>query len=224
MLSVDHLSVRYPGSDGWAIRDLSLQMAPGESLGLCGPSGCGKSTLARAILGLLPARCSVHGAVRFESENLLQAAPARLRQIRGRRIAILLQEPSLSLHPMLTIERQCRQLLRVHGSGEAPVRELAAHLLHADASRIWSRYPFELSGGERQRVALALALAHGPDLLIADEPTTALDSVAQRELLDLLSLIRSETGLAVLWISHDDAVLRYAAGRVLRMRQGVLAA
>lgn len=217
MLEVRDLSIRYPGSGPPAVRGISFGVRPGEIVGLCGPSGCGKSSVARAILGLLPAGAALQGSIHFNGEPLLTAGPVRLRQLRGRRIAILLQEPALALNPFLTLGRQCSLFVQAHpGAGSEWLFHLIRRLVGDRADSLLLRYPSEVSGGERQRIAVAMALAHRPELLIADEPTTALDPVAQRTLLDLLAGLRDELSMALLLISHDPAVLRYCAARTVQ--------
>ncbi len=182
---------------------------------MCGPSGCGKSTVARAVLGLLPADARVKGYIEFAGE-FLDPAGARIAALRGRRVSLLPQEPGLSLNPFLTVESQAAQICKAHAKGGADwLLALLDKLLNGKADTLMRRYPWELSGGERQRVALALALTHRPAILIADEPTTALDAIAQCELLDLLARLRTELGMALWLISHDAAVLRYAGARIL---------
>lgn len=221
MLDVCDLTIRYPGCGSPAVRSISFGVRPGEIVGLWGPSGCGKSSIARAVLGLLPAGATVEGSITFHGEPLLTASPARLRQLRGRRIAILLQEPALALNPFLTLGRQCQLLTEAHsGTSPAWLFRLIQGLTGERADSLLLRYPWEVSGGERQRIAVAMALAHQPDLLIADEPTTALDPVAQQGLLDLLGGLREELNMALLLISHEPAVLRYCGARAVDISDG----
>ncbi len=221
MLEVRDLSVVYPGRGSPAITQVCFDVRPGETVGLCGPSGCGKSTVARAVLGLLPAGAAVEGSIDFHGESLLSAGPVRLRELRGRRIAILLQEPALALNPFLTLGRQCRLFIQAHpGADRVWLFHLIRQLIGDRADSLLLHYPSEVSGGERQRFAVAMSLAHRPELLIADEPTTALDPVAQRDLLDLLARLREELGMALLLISHDPAVLRYCGARAVELPTG----
>ena len=207
--------------------DVSFAIAPGEMLGLVGESGCGKSVTALAILGLLPdppIRVEA-GEILFEGRDLAALSPEELRAIRGNRIGMVFQEPMSSLNPVFTIGDQVAESLTIHkGMRRKAARERAAALLDLvglpAAARQLSRYPHELSGGQRQRVMIATALACEPKLLIADEPTTALDVTVQAQILALIDRLRRELGLACLLITHDLGIVAEIATRVAVMYAG----
>ena len=213
--------------DALVLDDVSFAISPGETLGLVGESGCGKSVTALSIMRLLPdppARV-VGGRIAFGGVDLLGLGDAALRAIRGDRIAMIFQEPMTSLNPVFTIGDQIGESLIVHrGASRAAARAEATRLLDlvgipAAASRI-DRYPHELSGGQRQRAMIAIALACKPALLIADEPTTALDVTVQAQILDLIARLRRELGMAVLLITHDLGVVAEFCDRVAVMYAG----
>jgi oligopeptide/dipeptide ABC transporter ATP-binding protein len=228
LLDVRGLTLEFPSEGGWVpvVRDLSLTVQKGEFLGLVGESGSGKSLTALAIMGLLPpaARRS-GGQILLDGEDLALWNEARLRSIRGGRIGIIFQEPMTALNPVLTIGFQVAEAVRVHHSmNRRQGLEEAARLLDLvaipDARRRLKDYPHQLSGGQRQRVMIAIALAGRPSLLLADEPTTALDVTIQAQILELLHRLRLELGLAVVLISHDLAVIAETCERVLVMYCG----
>ena len=215
LLAIDGLGIRY--GDSAAVADISFSIQKGESVGLVGESGSGKSQTALAILGLLPATASVTGSIRFDGEELLGADSKALDQLRATRVAIVFQDPMQALNPFVPIGAQLRRILLRHDIGAAKetrdlVIEMLARVGLPDASRQYGAFPHELSGGMRQRAMIASALLAGPDLLIADEPTTALDVTVQAQILDLLEDIREDTSL--LLITHDLGVV---AGRCERM-------
>ena len=225
LLSVEGLGVAMGGVP--VLEDVSFAIAPGETLGLVGESGCGKSVTALSIMRLLPeppARIA-SGRIVFDGTDLLDLDAERLRSIRGDRIAMIFQEPMTSLNPVFTIGDQIGESLIVHrGASRAAARAEAARLLDlvgipAAASRL-DRYPHELSGGQRQRAMIAIALACKPRLLIADEPTTALDVTVQAQILDLIARLRRELGMAVLLITHDLGVVAEFCDRVAVMYAG----
>ena len=202
-----------------ALRGVSFTLDRGATLGLIGESGCGKSMTALALMGLLPEGARVSGSMRFDGRELSALDEDALCELRGDRIAMVFQEPMTALNPLHPIGRQIAEPLRLH-------RDLDAAAARAEALRLMQRvqlpnaksrldaYPHQLSGGQRQRVVIAIALACGPDLLIADEPTTALDTTVQREVLDLLDDLRRDTSMALLLISHNLDVM---AARVERL-------
>jgi len=225
---VEHLTVTVEdgGRPAPAVNDVSFSVRPGEALGLVGESGSGKSLTALAILRVLPpgARVSA-GRVVFEGADLLAASEEHLQRVRGARIALVFQEPSTALNPVLTVGRHIAETLVVHDRVSwREAHDLAVDLLASvsvpDAPQRVHDYPHQLSGGLRQRVLIALALACQPTLLIADEPTTALDATIQREILDLLHELKFQRGLSLLLISHDLGVLARAADRVAVMYAG----
>ncbi|TXH04527.1 MAG: ABC transporter ATP-binding protein [Nevskiaceae bacterium] len=227
LLEIRQLRVAYASRAGeaLAVDDLDLCVEAGETLGIAGESGSGKSQTALAVLGLLPAGARVSGSIRFDGEELLGAAPARLRAIRGAGIAMVFQDPMTALNPHLRIGAQMAEVLVRHRgltqrAAEAEsARMLEAVHLSAAGDRL-RQYPHELSGGQRQRVMIAMALLCRPQLLIADEPTTALDATVQAQILDLLDALQREFGLAVILISHDLGVLAQRCRRLAVMYAG----
>jgi len=229
LLVVDNLRVRFrSGNDAVdAVRGVSLSIRSGETLALVGESGSGKSVTALSILQLLPYPHATHpsGSIRFRGDELLGAPAQRLRQVRGNRIAMIFQEPMTSLNPLHTIERQVSESLIAHkGMEQDRARERTLELLHMvglqDPERRLHALPHELSGGQRQRVMIAMALANEPDLLIADEPTTAVDVTIQAQLLKLLADLQRRLGMAMLFITHDLNIVRKLSDHVCVMRYG----
>ena len=227
LLDVQHLGVAFEGprSTVTAVDDVSFQIAPGETLGLVGESGSGKSVTAFAILRLLqpPGRVTT-GRVMFEGRDLLALPERDMRRIRGARISLIFQEPMTALDPVMRVGDQIAEALTVHGRTGA--RQRAIELLNAvhipDAERRARDYPHQLSGGMRQRAMIAIALACHPALVIADEPTTALDVTIQAQVLDLLRELRAQFNLALLLITHDFGVIAEIADRVAVMYRGTL--
>jgi microcin C transport system ATP-binding protein len=229
LLEIRDLAVTFhtPGGDVEAARGVSLAIGQGESVGLVGESGSGKTVTALSVLGLLPYPTARHpsGSVRFRGEELLGAGDEALRRIRGDRIGMIFQEPMTSLNPLHTLEKQVSEALLVHRALPRPAaRSRALELLGlvglSDAARRLGAYPHQLSGGERQRVMIAMALANEPDLLIADEPATALDVTIQAQILRLLGDLRARFGMALFLITHDLAVVRKMTERVYVMTRG----
>ena len=207
------------------VDDVSFTMERGEVLGLAGESGSGKTMTALALMGILPAQCRATGDVRFADEDVLKLRGRALRQIQGRRIAMVFQDPSSALHPMLTVGRQMTEHMRHHlGIDRRDSEQRAIDLLDQvsipDPKAALKAFPHQFSGGMRQRIQIAIALACEPDVLIADEPTTALDVTIQAGVLRLLDGLRRDRGLAVLLITHDLAVLSALADRVVVMYAG----
>jgi peptide/nickel transport system ATP-binding protein len=227
LLEVTDLAISIPTENGVieAVRGISLAVAPGETIGIVGESGSGKTMLALSVLGLLPRRAQVTGSVRLDGEELLQASEAHWRQVRGNRVAMVFQDPMTALNPMYTVGWQVTECLRLHQHDKnADAARRAVELLDAvglpEPATIARRFPHELSGGMRQRVVIAMAIANQPELLIADEPTTALDVTVQAQILDLLKSIQRETHAAMIMISHDLGVVAGIADRVLVMYAG----
>jgi peptide/nickel transport system ATP-binding protein len=227
LLEVRDLSVRFDTDEGTvhAVDRMSLELAPRQVLGIVGESGCGKSVTALSILGLLPKTATVTGSARFEGAELLGASRSRLRKIRGREISFVFQEPMTSLNPVLRIGNQIEEVLREHMDlSRAGARQRAVELLDLvhipDPHRRVSEYPHQLSGGMRQRVMIAMALACDPKILIADEPTTALDVTIQAGILDLLRELRERLGTAIILITHNLGVVADLADRVVVMYAG----
>jgi len=228
-LAVDRLTVTVPGAAGpaEAVRGLSFEVGRGEALGLVGESGAGKSLTALALLGLLPPGVTASGRVSIGGEDLLALPEPRRRRLRGGRVAMVFQEPASALNPVFPIGFQVAEAARAHRPlSRAAARREALALLERvalpDARRRFGEYPHRLSGGQRQRVVLAMALAGRPEVLIADEPTTALDVTVQAQILDLLGTLRAEFGLAVVLITHDLAVVAESCDRVAVMYAGRL--
>ncbi|WP_062015475.1 ABC transporter ATP-binding protein [Aureimonas sp. AU4] len=229
LLAIRGLSVR--AGPATLIDDLSVDVAARERVGLIGESGSGKSLTALAVAGLLPRGLSAEGSVRLRGEEVVGAPERRLDALRGQAVAIVFQEPLSALDPLMRVERQvalplARRARRdgtpLRGSAlGAAVRALLAEVALPDLDRVARAYPHELSGGQRQRVAIAMALACRPDLLIADEPTTALDVTTQEEVMQLLRRLVAERGMALLLIGHDLPVVAGSVDRLVVMRRGV---
>ena len=229
LLAVDDLAVSFGAGarEVRAVRGVSFEIARGETLALVGESGSGKSVTALSILGLLPYPAARHpsGSVRFAGEKLLGAEAARLRAVRGNGISMIFQEPMTALNPLHTVEKQIGEVLKIHrGLGRAQARDRIVALLErvglAEAASRLGAWPHQLSGGQRQRVMIAMALANEPDLLIADEPTTALDVTIQAQILALLADLQRRSGMAMLLITHNLAIVRKLAHRVAVMTEG----
>jgi oligopeptide/dipeptide ABC transporter ATP-binding protein len=243
-LDVRGLTVELPTQSGWIrpVNDVSFTLARGETLGVVGESGSGKTMLSLALMGLEPhgarhdGEAWLHlrgangngnnGASELPRENLLVLSPEKMREVRGREIAMIFQEPMTALNPVLRIGAQIEEAIRVHepraGANEIRSRALAAiaRAALADPTRRARQYPHQLSGGLRQRVMIAMALAAGPGVLIADEPTTALDVTVQKQILELLAKLRRELQLSMLFITHDLGVVAQVADRVVVMYAG----
>lgn len=226
LLEIDGLTIRF-GSK-LAVKELSLRLENGQVLGLVGESGSGKSVTALAVLRLLDPAARVEGAIRFEGTNLLDFGPEAMRRLRGRDIAMIFQEPMTALNPVMCVGEQIAEAVRAHNPGRSrtEVRETVLQAMQSvaigDPGRRYRDYPHQFSGGQRQRIMIAMAIANRPRLLIADEPTTALDVTVQKQILDLLADLRGRFGLTMLFISHDLAVVSQVADRVAVMRHGVL--
>lgn len=229
LLTVSQLTVQLlmEGSFYTAVDGIDLNIQKGETVALVGESGCGKSLTALSLLGILPGggrfRCS--GSLLYHGQELLTLSDEEKRRLRGNRIAMIFQDPSSSLHPLYTIGEQLREVLEIHT--EATDEEIERHLACAleevglnDPKRILSTYPHTLSGGMVQRVMIAMALLCKPDLLIADEPTTALDVTMQAQVLKLMRLLQKERGMSLLLITHDFGVVEEMADRVMVMYAG----
>ncbi|GAA1815017.1 MULTISPECIES: ABC transporter ATP-binding protein [Brevibacterium] len=230
ILDVDHLDVTFSTDAGevHAVKDLSLEVRPGEVLAIVGESGSGKTVTARSILGLLPETAQRTGAVVLSGSNVLSVAPEQLRQMRGSDVAMVFQEPSTALNPVFTVGWQIAEGLRAHHR-RASRSELRAKAIAAmeqvgipDAANRFDYYPHQFSGGQKQRIVIAMALALGAKLIVADEPTTALDVTVQAEILDLLRDLRDTTGTAIVLITHNMGVVADLADRVAVMYRGDL--
>ncbi len=227
VLSVSDLTVSFPSERGRvnAVRALSYQVRAGEVLGIVGESGSGKSVSSLAVMGLLPPQAKVSGSIRFQGRELLGRSDIELSQIRGRRISMIFQDPLSALTPVYTVGDQVAEALQVHGTlSRRPARARAVELLDLvgipDAAQRAQAFPHEFSGGMRQRVVIAMAIANDPDLIIADEPTTALDVTVQAQVLAVLATAREITGAAIVLITHDLGVVAGFADRVQVMYAG----
>ncbi|MEE3662089.1 ABC transporter ATP-binding protein [Brenneria sp. g21c3] len=228
LLSVNGLQVRFATREGVVapVRDLSLAVDRHETLGVIGESGCGKSVTAQALMGLLPARSSrVAGEMIFDGERLDDLSPAALQRWRGSRMAMIFQDPLSSLNPVFTVGCQIEESLILHRALTRRQRRAEViSLLHQvgidDAPRCAAAYPHEISGGMRQRVMIAMAIASRPALLIADEPTTALDVTIQAQILALLEKVKADSGMGIILITHDLSVVAQLCQRVLVMYLG----
>ena len=224
LLDIHDLQIRFRAVE--AVRGVSLQLAEGEVLGLVGESGSGKSATALAILGLLGPAAQVAGQIRWQGTDLLRQPAGALRRLRGREIAMIFQEPMTALNPVMPIGRQVAEGAQAHfpsWTGREARRKAIAALEAVDlheAARRYGDYPHQFSGGQRQRILIAMALINRPRLLIADEPTTALDVTVQAQVLELLRSLQQQYGLAMLFISHDLAVVGQVASRLAVMRAG----
>ena len=229
LLSIRDLSVDFdvPGGPVHAVRQFTLDIRRGETVALVGESGSGKSVTALSVMQLLPYPIASHpsGSIRFRGEEMIGAPRGALQRIRGDRIGMIFQEPITSLNPVHTIEKQIREVLVLHkGLSKDGARRRVLELLDLvgvrDAAQRLTAYPHELSGGQRQRVMIAMALANEPDLLIADEPTTALDVTIQAQILKLLADLQAKLGMAMLFITHDLGIVGKVADRVCVMKDG----
>lgn len=228
MLSIRNLQIGFSTPSGVtpALKGVSLELGKGETLAIVGESGSGKSVTALAITRLLPSPPAVYegGKVLFEGTDLLKASDAELRKVRGGRIAYIFQEPSTSLNPVYSIRSQIAEMISLH---RPDVKDIDAEIIRwldavgivDPASRLHD-YPHQLSGGMQQRVMIAMALSAQPDLLIADEPTTALDVTIQKQILDKLRELQRDLGMAVMLITHNFAIIRGLASRVAVMYRG----
>ena len=230
LLELENLQTSFFTRDGevHAVRGVSFTLNAGELIGIVGESGCGKSVTCKSILQLLGNNGKITGgSVRFRGDNLAQKTPQQMRQIRGNEIAMIFQDPMTALNPVLTIGRQMTEILmRNKGLSRSAAKEKALAMLDsvgiADASRRFNQYPHEFSGGMRQRVMIAIALSCDPQLLIADEPTTALDVTIQAQILRLLKSLQQQTQAAIMLITHDLGVVAQMCSRVVVMYGGLV--
>lgn len=233
VLDIDHLKVTFAtdGGDVRAVKDVSLEVRAGEVLAIVGESGSGKTVTAKTILGLLPETAVSSGAVLINGANVISLSPGRLRQIRGRDVAMVFQEPSTALNPVFTVGWQIAEGIRAHaganGGGRVSAKEAKARAIEAlgkvgipDPEHRVNYYPHQFSGGQKQRVVIAAALALNPGLIVADEPTTALDVTVQAEILELLRDLRDKYGTSIVLITHNMGVVADLADRVVVMYQG----
>lgn len=229
LLEVRDLETHFYGEDSVtrALSGVSFQVRKGETLGIVGESGCGKSVTSLSILRLLPRQIAkaVGGEIRFHGRDLLKLSEREMRRIRGARIAMIFQEPMTSLNPVYTVGRQIAEAVQIHTKASRPnamakAQEMLRLVRIADPERRVNNYPHEMSGGMRQRAMIAMALACSPELLIADEPTTALDVTMQAQILRLIVDLKERTGTAVMFITHDLGVVAETCQRVIVMYAG----
>ena len=219
LLEVKNLSIAFPAAHGDIniVDDVSFTVRPGETMGLVGESGCGKSITSMSIMGLLPANARIQGEILFEGRNLLDMTPAEHNSLRGHEMAMIYQDALSSLNPAMLIKSQMKQLTKRGGTRTA---EELLELVGLDPKRTLRSYPHELSGGQRQRVLAAMALTRDPKLVLADEPTTALDVTVQKQVVQLLNDLREELGFAMVFVSHDLALVSQLAHRITVMYAG----
>jgi oligopeptide/dipeptide ABC transporter ATP-binding protein len=232
LLQVQDLHVAYisrAGQKSPALAGVSFDVQPGETLGVLGESGSGKSTLAAALLRLLPGNGEIQkGVVLFEGQELLRAESRALERVRGARLALIFQEPSLALHPTIRIGEQIGDALLAHqslsrGALRDKTLQLLTEVFPADSARLADSYPHQLSGGQQQRVLIAQAIACGPSLIVADEPTASLDATTQQDILSLFRTLREKFNLSLILITHNPALLAGLADRVLVLYAGKVA-
>lgn len=230
LLQVNALRVHFHDAvpDRFAVNDVSFSMEPGEILGLVGESGSGKTVTAMCVSGLLPRqRASIQGSIHLDGQEILGCRERELRKIQGQDLSVVFQEPMTSMNPVMRVGRQVEESLWVHtklspSQRRARALEALAQVELPNPQEIYRRYPHELSGGQLQRVMIAAAIVNRPKLLLADEPTTALDVTIQAQILSLLKKINNESGMGILFISHDLHVVRKLCQRVAVMERGKL--
>ena len=227
LLQIEHLTITFPTSTGPVdvVKDLSAVVGAHGTLGIVGESGSGKSMTSLAIMGLLPSSATVNGSIRLNGQELVGKTDREFRRIRGEQIAMVFQDPLSSLNPYYTVGLQIEEAYRSHRGGSrraarAVVIDALERVRITDAARRVDHYPHQFSGGMRQRIMIAMALCLEPELLIADEPTTALDVTVQAQILELLAELQKETGSGMIFITHDLAVVSQVAGTILVMKDG----
>jgi len=228
MIEVKNLHVSFPNKAGEleeAVKGVSFTVADGEIVGIVGESGSGKTQTALALAGLSPRKAAVSGEIRLDGRDLMPLPREEIRKVQGKDVAMVFQEPMTSLNPTMRIGRQVEEVLVIHQNlSKQQRRDLALQALRdvelRDVETVYRKYPHELSGGQRQRVMIASAIIGAPRLLIADEPTTALDVTIQADILKLLKKLNQEKGMSILFISHDLRVIRRLCDRALVMRHG----
>ena len=223
ILRIENLSVSFGKND--AVKNVSFSINKGETVALVGESGSGKSITALATVNLIDQAANISGSVKYCEKEIINSNSKDLQKIRGNDISFIFQEPMTSLNPLHTIERQLSESLKLHQGLKGPkvlekILDLLSKVGIDEAHKRVSNYPHQLSGGQRQRIMIAMALANKPDLLIADEPTTALDVTIQAQILDLLAKIQKSEGMGMLFITHDLSVVRRIADRVCVMKGG----
>ena len=229
MLDIRNLTITFTdGFGGEAVQDVNLQMRQGERLGLVGESGSGKTMLALAVAGLHPrGRTNVTGEILFGGADIIKCSPKELRRLQGKEIGMVFQEPMTSLNPLMKVGPQIEETLKLHTDKPAQRRrELALEVMDSvelpQPEQMYNKYPHQLSGGQRQRAMIASAIIADPKLLIADEPTTALDVTVQEQIIALLHRVNENRGVGILFISHDLSVVRRLCSRVIVMHSGLV--
>lgn len=226
LLSVSKLTVNYlrDKQSTTAVKEVGFEVKRGEGLALVGESGCGKSTIALSLIGLLPRNESQvsQGEIIFDGHNILKNSEIQWQKLRGKRIAMIFQDPFSSLNPVIRVGEQIEEALSLDSSTALQANTLAllSKVQIADPERIYQSYPHQLSGGQRQRIMIAIALSRQPDLLIADEPTTALDVTVQDEIMKLLKSLQKEMGMAMIFVTHNLGLVKNIADNVAVMRHG----
>jgi peptide/nickel transport system ATP-binding protein len=229
LLAIENLTITFPTATGpvQVVKDLSVELDAHSTLGIVGESGSGKSMTTLAIMGLLPRGAQTSGSIRLNGHELLGRSDRELRSIRGEKVAMVFQDPLSSLNPYYTVGLQIEEMYRAHRGGSrkaarAVVIDALERVKIKDAGRRVDHYPHQFSGGMRQRIMIAMALCLEPELLIADEPTTALDVTVQAQILDLLAELKAETGSGMVFITHDLAVVSQVAEHLLVMKSGTV--
>ena len=227
ILKVDDLCISFRAYGGMvrAVRGVSFELHRGETLAIVGESGSGKSVSIKAIMGILPSNAVIEGgSIRYDGMDLTKVSEEQFHQIRGHRIGLIFQDPLSALNPIMKIGKQITEVLRLSGYGRQEARKRALELMEAvgipEPEKRFDQYPFQFSGGMRQRIVIAIALAGDPEILICDEPTTALDVTVQARILELINKIKQERGLSVIFITHDLGVVANVADRVNVMYAG----
>ena len=227
ILKVDDLCISFRAYGGMvrAVRGVSFDLRRGETLAIVGESGSGKSVSIKAIMGILPSNSVIEGgSIRYDGMDLTKVSEEQFHQIRGHRIGLIFQDPLSALNPIMKIGKQITEVLRLSGYGRQEARKRALELMEAvgipEPEKRFDQYPFQFSGGMRQRIVIAIALAGDPEILICDEPTTALDVTVQARILELINKIKQERGLSVIFITHDLGVVANVADRVNVMYAG----
>ena len=228
MLDIKNLHIGFSGRGAAeAVHGIDLHMAEGEALGLVGESGSGKTVTALSVAGLLHSSALVSGEINFFGRDLLKMSPKQLREVQGREIGMIFQEPMTSLNPLMRVGPQIEEVLRIHTDLPPEMRrrlalEVMGKVGLPEPELIYKKYPHQLSGGQRQRAMIAAAMIIDPKLLIADEPTTALDVTVQAQIIELLKRINASRGVGILFISHDLNVVRKLCSRVAVMHNGII--
>jgi len=227
LLDVKNLNVHFQTPEGelQAVRDVSFSLHPGETLGVVGESGSGKSQTMLAMMGLLANNARAEGQVLFRGDNILNVPAAQLNRVRGQKLAMIFQDPMTSLNPFLTVERQMTEVLQTHqnasrGQARAAAVKMLENLRIADPRRCLQSYPHQFSGGMRQRIMIAMALLSQPDVLIADEPTTALDVTVQAQIVALLRQLQRDHGTSIIMVTHDLGLVAGLSDQVMVMYGG----